>query len=107
MTCYSGSNQRRNTRRVRHASEWLCSIYACGSPSEPKWRTSPHLQPRGTVAPLHHRPAARVNRTRPLCLVRLLSDVGLTELGTLDDVLGENPAQHGDEEDDGDQDPAS
>ncbi len=33
-----------------------CSIHACGSPSEPKRQTlctSPHLQPRGKVAPLH------------------------------------------------------
>ncbi len=47
------------------AKRWLCSTFACGSPSEPKWLTSPDLQHRGKAAPLRRRLAARVNRTRP------------------------------------------
>ncbi len=39
---------------------------AAAWPSEPKWLTSPHRQPRGEVAPLRRRQAARVNRTRPM-----------------------------------------
>ncbi len=27
--------------------QWPCSIYVCGSPSEPKWLTSPYLQTQG------------------------------------------------------------
>ncbi len=53
---------------VAHSTNnWPCSMYTCvGWPSEPKWLTSPHLHPRGEVAPLHRRVAARTYRTRPL-----------------------------------------
>ncbi len=44
-----------------------CVLFVhCGQPSESKWLTSSNLQPRGKVASLRRRPAARGNGTRPL-----------------------------------------
>ncbi len=45
----------------------MCKLICpCGWPREPKWLSSPNLQPWDEVAPLRRRPAARVNGTRPL-----------------------------------------
>ncbi len=65
-----------------------------GWPSEPKWLTSPtspHLQPRGEVAPLGGAPAGRPNRTRPLTAVCCGRGAG----GQRDATVGTRRARRG------------
>ncbi len=60
--------RRRQKTRVRSENGRGWYIYPYDSLSEPKWLTSPHLQPRGEVSPLRRWLVTCINRTHPMLL---------------------------------------